>query len=547
MQQQPWGGQQPQGWGAPAPQGYPAQPTTDPWGQPQQPAQQYAQPAPQVAPQQAAPAQNLPAVQGQGGGALALPSVSAQEFADAGLSTGLDDLGIEELRTPRIKIDHPEGQFEDAQNGGRYAALNVVILGFIKQRIFWPREVSESANDDVPICKSNDFERGMPNTDTTSRRVFPWDESNFNPNLITVNRELNRVLLPCSSCSFQQWTGDSRSDRTPPRCSEVWNLIVMYDPWGNGQLQPAFLALKRSAIKSVKAYLATFKQQGLPPYVAWTQMTLDRQKRGTVVYSSPIFTVVGHTDRTQWKNFSDNFTALADFAKTIRPLTGGAETGVQQEFVGDGFNQSGQYVPQPGVVPPTVAESNGQQVYYPQPMPPQQPAQQQYYQPNQPQPAQQYYQQPPAQQPAQQFAPQPPQQYAPPAPAQTIQQPAPQQPAPPVQHAPAPPVQQMPEQPAQTAPPVEIEEPPAPPVQAAPPAAAPPAPPIQSPAPPAPPMPTPTAPPVTQVAPPPVPVAPTVSAPVVPSLPAPASLPVPQPAAWAGDSEGADDDSDLPF
>lgn len=473
-------------------------------------------------------------------------SSAVQQFAQGDLNTGLDDFGIEEIPTPRLKILHREGQYQDSQTDVVFFGFNAVILGLVKQRIMWDGEDVEGNKNDVPKCKSNDYERGMPNVDPTSLRQFPWDEqTTFRRELAFPDPALNRVMLPCGNCEFKEWrTKAGTSERIKPRCSEVWNLVLMYDPYGDGQLQPAFLALKKSAIANAKKYLAGFRQRGIGAYTEWTQFTLEQESRGQTVFSKPVLNAVGATDPANWPQYSANYAALADFARTVRPLEGGASTGMQQQLSAPEFSQPAQGVPQ-GAVPQAVAQpqpapapaqtyapQQSQQVYTPVPMPPAKPAGEAFIDqlatavggvqsPLQGQAVQHVA--PPHAVPVAPPAP-PVQQAPPPVPAPAPQAPPP--PAPPVQVAP--PVVPPPAPAATVAPPPAVPSPPpvaAPPAAVSTPVAAPPASPVQ-------------------VTPPPV------SSPAAPVAPAPQAAAVANEPTWAANESDAGqpvDDDELPF
>ncbi|MEU4066698.1 hypothetical protein AB0F25_30670 [Streptomyces wedmorensis] len=412
-----------------------------------------------------------------------------------GLETGLDDLSIDDIPTPRILINHADGAFYDNQMEVQRQQFIGIILGSVKQRIMWDANLEDDGTD-VPKCKSNDGRTGLPNMDPTSDRQYPFDESSFDRNLVPIDPDLNRAVLPCSNCVFTSWSG--QGNKTPPRCSEVENLVVMFDAYGTGELQPAFMPMKKSAIKTTRVYLARFKQKGVPAYSEFTHFSLESRMRGKNPYAVPIFQSAGPTNPEYWQDFSKNYKVLREMAHRVRPLEGGADTGVQQQFEepAQQYSTHQQAAPQ-NYAPPAPAPS-------PAPV---------YQAPLQ--------QQPPVQAVAQSVVSSPPQapiQAPPVVPVTPVQQPATEAPAPVAPAPPAPPVQYQ-----QPAPP----PPPPPPVV------------VQAPAPP------PPAPPAPQPTPVPAPVAPTPApAPVaqaVPEAPAPAAQ---QPTApWQG---GTNSDSDVP-
>lgn len=438
-------------------------------------------------------------------GTVVLPGQARQELAlPDGMSgaVGLEGLTIDEIPTPRLNILHQDALFEDSLTGAKFPEFHAIILGFNRERAYFPSEFVGDGND-IPVCKSPNASDGLPNVDAAHRNAFPWDKSPFDPNSVPIAPN-GRVMLPCGNCSFKDWRGDDA--RTPPLCSDVWNLIVMFDPYGTGQAVPAFLALKKSGLRPARAHFARYMQAQIPAFTDVVKVSLDQKSRGKNLYCVPSFEVVGTSDPSMYPVFVENLKNLQRFASDIRPARDIRDTGVQQAAFDPNEIQQ---------------------------QPVQQPMQQQ-----------QYVQQPQhtAQQPSipqqQQYAPQP---------VAQVQQPQYVQPAAPVVEAPAPQQYVAPAVPTASQPPASAV--PAPPVvQQATPVAPPP------PVVPAPPLP----PTVAQVPAPQV-IAPSSVIPQVASQPA-APIPPQAPAspgpAWAGaaapvpeaasgDDDG--DDGDLPF
>ena len=426
-------------------------------------------------------------------------AVALPEGIDGDL--GLEDVGIEEIPTPRIRIKHRQGVYKDSQTGVETPVFNAIILGLVKQRVMFSKVVKGDA-DDVPQCKSVNYQLGMPNVDPQSRNLFPWADSPWNPNEVTVDAGTGRVLLQCTACPFKDWTGPY-GKQDPPACNEVWNLVIMYDPYGTGQAQPAFLAVKKTGLKNVRTHIAKYKQSNTPMFLDVVQFSLEEQVRGDNAYQMPVITVIGQTSRDPevLRQYAENFKSLRKFITQIRPAEG-ADQGVQSHFEGPEWDQATQHPPQ--------QQAPVQQPQAPAPQP-----QQAVATPQVPTPA-----------PAPAPAPQP---QASPTPA-----PAPQTPAPIQPQAPTP---------APTPAPAPVPEPVATPVAASAPTPAAPSFP-QSPAPSVPGVP---GIPGTVPAPMPTMQAPQTPAPA-PAAPAPAPVAEPSPggaAPWAAGTPG--DDEDLPF
>jgi hypothetical protein len=195
----------------------------------------------------------------------------------------------------------------------------------------------------------------------------------------------------------------------------------MYDPYGNGQAQPAFLAVKKTGLKNVRTHIAKYKQSKTPMFVDVVQFSLEEQIRGDNAYQMPVIKVIGQTDPSAYLAYAENFKALRGFITTIRAAEG-ADVGVQSHFEGPEWEAATSQ-------PPAQA--------------PQQPAPQAVQQPQTPvaQPVQQPVAAPQAAAPA-------------PAPTPTPQPQAAAAPAPPPAPAPQTPAPQPPQAPTPAAAPV---------------------------------------------------------------------------------------------
>lgn len=279
-------------------------------------------------------------------GEVVLPGQAASVVLPEGIDgdLGLEDVGIEEIPTPRIRIRHRHGVYKDSQTGVETPVFNAIILGLVKQRVMFSKVVKGDA-DDVPQCKSVNYQLGMPNVDPQSRNLFPWADSPWNPNEVSIDPGTGRVLLQCTACPFKDWTGPY-GNQEPPACNEVWNLVIMYDPYGNGQAQPAFLAIKKTGLKNVRAHIAKYKQSKTPMFVDVVQFSLEEQIRGDNAYQMPVINVIGQTDPSAYLSYAENFKALRGFITTIRPAEG-ADQGVQSHFDGPEWEQATTQPPTP--------------------------------------------------------------------------------------------------------------------------------------------------------------------------------------------------------
>ena len=288
---------------------------------------------------------------------------------DAG-ATGLEDFGVTDAVIPRLKIVQKEGVYQDNLSGQKFSRLRMVILGLVKQRILWHPDVED---DDMPMCKSPDFNTGYPNLETTGKKAFPWQEAGFDPNNFPIVN--GQKPLPCANCALKDWGTHPRGET--PYCTEQWTLPVYYDsdPNLSGIWVPAILTLQKSNIKPIRSYLTSFARSGKPAFTAVCESTLKVLSRGTVDYSVASFALVGESDRSMWPEYSENYAQMKSYLQT--PPRGDDDTDGEpqvQENVNTAPQQdpwSGQQVQQQA---PPIQQPAPQQQVQQQAPPVQQPA-----------------------------------------------------------------------------------------------------------------------------------------------------------------------------
>ena len=235
---------------------------------------------------------------------------NADEFGDV----GLEDVGVGDVVIPRLSIMHSEGRFKNNLTNEEYETLTVVLLGLVKQRIFWADEMDDG---DKPLCKSPDFVHGFPQmrTDIPADKQFPWAQSNFNPGDYDPSRGINgHVTLPCDSCTFAQWGKSDSGKNTPPPCNEqhTYPLLILGE---EGQTQPALLTVQKTGIKPSRTYISGFAASKTPFFTQYTELSLTQQKKGMVVYSTPNFRRAGATDREWWGEYAEQFRSIRGFIR----------------------------------------------------------------------------------------------------------------------------------------------------------------------------------------------------------------------------------------
>jgi len=243
----------------------------------------------------------------------------AQHTGVAGGIEGLEDVEASDVILPRIQLDHKNAIFRDNLSKAEFEELDVVILGLIKQRIFWADDTDDG---DKPLCKSPDFGNGFPNVrdDTPRDKQFPWNLSNFRPEdfppggATSIN---GLVTLPCDSCIFKEW--DKGNWKVPP-CAEQHTYAVLYlsnpdDPPEDARWTSALVTFQKTGIKPSKQYISSFVQAGQPMFTVRTRITLNALKRGTVEYATPSFRKMEATDKDFWPNYGDQFRNIRDFVR----------------------------------------------------------------------------------------------------------------------------------------------------------------------------------------------------------------------------------------
>lgn len=226
---------------------------------------------------------------------------------------GLEDVGFGDVVIPRLQIVHADGVFRDNLSKAEYPELQVILLGLVKQRIFWDDEVDEG---DKPMCKSPDFDHGFPNVseETKKDKRFPWDKSNFNPGDFAPDPEHNNLItLPCSSCIFKEW---DKGDWKVPPCTEQHTYPLLYNSSpedGEETWTPALLTVAKTGIKPSRQYISSFAQSKTPMFTVKTRIQLTQASRGSVKYSVPSFRRLDGTDRNAWPEYRDQYRQIRTY------------------------------------------------------------------------------------------------------------------------------------------------------------------------------------------------------------------------------------------
>lgn len=256
-------------------------------------------------------------------------NVPATMMEEMDFMEGLEDFKAEDMGAPpRLNIEHIDARFKVSGSGEEFTEGEFIILGMVRQRTMWHPEIPEGESP-PPMCKSPDFVNGFPemSEEVKSDFRFPWQASGMNPNMLVDNGEGVKQSVKCSDCKFKEWGTDPKSDR--PWCSEEFTLPILYRG-EDGEWYPALWTLKRSALKPVKQYMASFKSSKTPMFAVITKVTLTQNKRGNVRYCTPNFSKVEATDRGDWPEYFDSFKGVRDYLKafpTIQSEDSGSDGG----------------------------------------------------------------------------------------------------------------------------------------------------------------------------------------------------------------------------
>lgn len=254
-----------------------------------------------------------------GGGAV--EPYDPSQFGDV----GLEDISASDVAIPRLRIKHDEGVFEDSLSKSTFPRLQAVLLGLVKQRIYWHADVDDG---DKPLCKSTNFDYGFPNQrdDVAADKRFPWAKSNFEPSQaqpIEIEKSAaypqgwssnGLPVLPCAQCVFKEWP--KSGEKGGPPCAEQHTYPLLYTPDEGESWQPALLTLQKTGIKPSRSYLSYFAQSKQPMFTSYTELTLTQQSRGSVKYSVPNLRRLEQTPREQWAEFADQYRNIREFVRS---------------------------------------------------------------------------------------------------------------------------------------------------------------------------------------------------------------------------------------
>lgn len=213
---------------------------------------------------------------------------------------GTEDVGVEDFGIARWKIDHNEGDFCNNQNDFRSHYLDVVLLGLVKQRVFFPKETEDEHAD--PLCKSNNYQDGYPGKD------FPAASSGFPLDVVQES-----VSLPCAGCAFKEWgPRNAKGKQTPPPCKELYTFTFIVK---NDELDgtPGIISIKGTSIGPAKKYIAPFIQRQMPLFARETRIELEPNLYMGRKYWVAKFTGLIETDPADFPEFASVTLSARDY------------------------------------------------------------------------------------------------------------------------------------------------------------------------------------------------------------------------------------------
>lgn len=226
-----------------------------------------------------------------------------QDYYD-NFDDGLGELDQSELATPRLKINHELGVFEDSLSGEQWETIKFIPLGVVPQRTYFDEDIDAETS---VLCRSRDRKVGIPDQD-----AFPWDEASHVPGF-----EPGSETLDCATCPFSEWT-EKRGKRKAPACSEQLVMPLLLIDENDGSLGVMIFSAQRTSLGALKAYAASFKAKQRPLFTSIVEATLTPDKAGSNEYFRPKFKKVGDTDGAEHARFADKFLEMRAFLRGDR-------------------------------------------------------------------------------------------------------------------------------------------------------------------------------------------------------------------------------------
>jgi hypothetical protein len=194
--------------------------------------------------------------------------------------TGLESLDAGDLIIPRLTITQPTTPDIDTANVGKLCInvsgdfldkMRVSLIKLTKSRILFPEKFKR---DNEPLCRShnflvpaNDIKDATPMCDTCG--LVPGDTKKH-------------------VCPYANWG----SDNTPPRCQEVWNLLIVdIDTY-----MPMFFSVKSTALKPLRKIVSAIQMvsmaKKIPMWGLQFEMTIEKTINDSGTFYTPVFSML---------------------------------------------------------------------------------------------------------------------------------------------------------------------------------------------------------------------------------------------------------------
>lgn len=237
------------------------------------------------------------------------------DLYDDDMLEGLDDFDPEVDGTiPRLQLRGDGAVFVDTLSGEEYPAVDLILLGAVKQRVLWEPEFTGEAVD--PLCRARTVPK--PKGDRTDEQggipgeEFPWAESGLTPEDLSAEGTLD-----CRDCKLALWDSIPGKEKSSPWCAEQWVFPALMKV--DGALVPFIVTFQRSSLTNAKKYVQAFGRTRTPMFTVWTHIELEQLKRGTTKYAGVEFKKGAETGTIEdHREFADTFRRIKGFLTARR-------------------------------------------------------------------------------------------------------------------------------------------------------------------------------------------------------------------------------------
>ena len=206
---------------------------------------------------------------------------------------GMGEITQDDLIIPRLKVGQSQslgdvaGKLFIDVSGDVADEMELVLLKIHKSRVLFPEKFSR---DSEPLCRSQDF-------------IVPED----------LGEGIEPMAASCADCPYGKWTkGATPKKNTPPRCSEVWNFLVLdYESF-----MPVWFSLKSTALKPARKIVSMLKLRGTARMIpAWGfkfKANVEVRSGDSGESYLPVFSELTELDPEDRKNMDLIHNQLAD-------------------------------------------------------------------------------------------------------------------------------------------------------------------------------------------------------------------------------------------